>query len=79
MQYKSNHQPLARIRVSLEAKIALMLQEPDKSTDVTFVREDGSKVIQTLSDVFLQGKNPSIIVADLKAIQHDLNAKYFTV
>jgi len=66
-------------RVSLEAKVALMLHDTSKPTDVTFVRADGSKIIQVLNEFFLKGKNPSTIVSDLKAIQHDLNAKYFTV
>jgi len=74
----NNTKNVGRIRVSLHSKVALLLKEK-KATEVTFVRPDGSKIIQSLSDAFLSNKKVSEIVNDLFAIQHDLQAKYFTV
>lgn len=52
------------------------------SPSITFIRHDGSKIIQSLSDSFINNeKNKrrelNEIVNDIFAIQNDLNAKYF--
>jgi len=75
---KTNTPSVKRIRVSLQDKVALLLKNK-QGTEVTFVREDGSKIIQTLNDTFLIGKRINEIVDDLHAINHDLRAKYFII
>ena len=75
---KNTTKNVGRIRVSLQSRVALLLAEK-KATQVTFVRHDGSKIIQSISDSFIKDKKVSDIVDDLHAINHDLKCKYFTI
>lgn len=77
MKTSNKKKSFKRSTVPLTQKIA-KLKSLEVST-VTFVMEDGSKTIQNISNEFVQGKTVSAIINDLKAIQHDLNAKYFTL
>jgi len=71
--------PAQRTRVSLQDKVAHLLKNDAKSHQATFIFEDGSCVVRELTDAFLKGKRPAMIIADLKAIQHDMCAKYFSI
>lgn len=69
--------PVKRIRVSLQDKVVALLRNKAGAHQVTFVFHDGTSIVQELKEAFLKGKKSYTVVADLQAIQHDLQAKYF--
>lgn len=74
------HRPVKRIRVSLQDKVAALLRNKAEQVNyVTFTRRDGTKIKQELRDAFLENKKPHIVIQDLRAIQHDLNAVGFLI
>ena len=70
--------PLKRRRVSLEEKVNHLLKNNGTSS-VQFTFVDGTTMTQELTEAFTKGKKVSMIIADIKAIQHDLGAKYFVL
>lgn len=79
MNIKSTKRPVKRIRVSLQDKVTHLLRNNAESHQVKFVFNDGTAIAQELKDSFIKGKRASMLIADLKAIQHDLGAKYFVI
>ena len=71
--------PVRKIRVSLQDKVAQLLKNKAKSQQVKFIFNDGTSIVQELKEEFINRKRVSVIVDDLKAIQHDLGAKYFVL
>jgi hypothetical protein len=68
-----------RVRVSLQNKIEQLLKNKSDSHQVKFVFKDNTSSLQELTPAFLAGKRPQEIIDDLKSIQHDLGAKFFSL
>ena len=78
MNFKKQR-PGKRIRVSLEDKVAHLLQNKAQSHQVKFIFKDGTSITQELRNSFMYKKRASMLIADIKAIHHDLGAKYFVI
>jgi len=76
---KPQFHPANRIRVSLQDKVERLLKNKAQSHQVTFMFHDKTTIVQQLTDIFLKGKKAHIVIEDLKCIQHDLGAKYFSI
>jgi hypothetical protein len=66
------------IKISLPQKIR-QLKNGEIGSKITFVMNDNSKVIETLSESFLNNKKINQIINDLYAITHDKGAKHFII
>jgi len=75
---KSANLRVRRRRLTLPQKIR-NLKTTDNECVITFIMPDGSRMTETLSDRFLNGKKIGQIITDLYAISHDKGAVTFKI